>query len=661
MVDPAQIDVTETVPMASAKNDSRYRVRRRRGVRIRLEPHPYSPNPNDREAVRRWLENRPRPWAVDLFCGAGGLSLGLEEEGFSVVAAADSDPVSTETHAANIQTLTWTGDLSNPGEFIHQLDEWGIESVDLVAGGPPCQPFSGAGASKIGDLVRRGYRQARDERADLWRSFFSIVDRLKPRAMLFENVPNFARAQGGALLIALMDELKHRGYVVHVEMLDAWRYRVPQHRSRLFVVGIAGNVNFEWPRARGRRPTIWQAIGDLPVVGADSQEEVLLYGEPPTTLLARMLRRGLRGAESLLIRDHVTRAVRPDDAEIFALMEPGDSYLDVPEHLRRYRSDIFNDKYLRLSFDDLSRTITAHIAKDGYWYIHPREDRTLSIREAARIQTFPDRFRFAGHPSTRYKQIGNAVPPLLASAIAASLRTALDQEADNGTVDELGCTAESDDDLFRDNLGVWFKENRRDFPWRCSDLSPWQVLLIEMCLHRTRADQVARVADEVLTLGGTPESFLENLKTLEPSLASLGLQRRIDNLVSAATFIRDRLAGQVPDNWQELVAIPGVGDYIASAVLCFAFGRPSVLMDTNTMRIARRVSGGATRPTWRLRLSLHQMAGSKGANSEWNQALLDLGALTCTARAPKCGDCPVRAHCATGGGLGVYSDEELRR
>ena len=166
---------------------------------------------------------------------------------------------------------------------------------------------------------------------------------------------------------------------------------------------------------------------------------------------------------------------------------------------------------------------------------------------------------------------------------------------------------------------------------------------------------MARVADEVLTLGGTPESFLENLNTLEPSLASLGLRWRIDNLVSAATFIRDRLAGQVPDNWQELVAIPGVGDYIASAVLCFAFGRPSVLMDTNTMRIARRVSGGATRPTWRLRLSLHQMAGSKGADSEWNQALLDLGALTCTARAPKCGDCPVRAHCATGGGLGVYS------
>ena len=284
MNDPAQLTVN---------------LKGRRGTRVELEPHPDPPDPSDREAVREWLETLPRPWAVDLFCGAGGLSLGLEEGGFSVVAAADSDPAATETHAANIQGLTWTGDLSNPHGFINQLDEWGIDSVDLVAGGPPCQPFSSAGASKIGHLVKTGHRQARDERADLWRSFFSIIDRLKPNAMLFENVPNFAQAQGGALLIALMDELRHRGYTAHVEVLDAWRYRVPQHRSRLFVVGVARDVNFQWPKPRGRRPTLRQAIGDLPVVQADSREEALPYVGPPTTLLARTLRKGLRGAETL--------------------------------------------------------------------------------------------------------------------------------------------------------------------------------------------------------------------------------------------------------------------------------------------------------------------------------------------------------------------------
>ena len=631
--------------MDGTEHDSRYRVAVRRGPRISLNPHRKSPDPDDRECVRAWLESRPRPWAIDLFCGAGGLSLGLEEGGFSVVAAADSDPVATETHAANIQGLTWTGDLSNPTEFLRHLDDWGIESVDLLAGGPPCQPFSTAGMSKIGDLVRRGSRCPRDERADLWRSFFAIVDRLNPGAMLFENVPNFAQAQGGALLIALVDELESRGYRVHVQVLEAWRYRVPQHRSRLFVIGIAGDGSFEWPKPIGRRPTVGQAIGDLPVVQADVRDEVLAYAGPPTSVLGRLLRKGLRGSEALIIRDHVTRAVRPDDAEIYRLLEPGDTYMDVPQHLRRYRSDIFSDKYLRLSFEDLSRTITAHIAKDGYWYIHPREDRTLSIREAARIQTFPDRFRFAGHPSIRYQQIGNAVPPLLASAIASSVKSALeDKDAAAGANDGHLTNVAS----FRDDLIRWFRHNKRDFRWRRSTLSPWQILLLEMCLHRTKAEQVARVANELLNLGDTHDSFLGNSKKLAPVLASLGLHWRSANLVSAAEFIRDRLAGEVPDNWQELTAIPGVGDYIASAVLCFAFERSSVLMDTNTVRIARRVLGSSDQPSWRLRLALHELAGRRGADVQWNQALLDLGALVCTARAPQCEVCPVHASCATG-------------
>ena len=627
------------------KSTSRYRVSHRRGPRIHLNPHRNSPDPGDRDRVHAWLDSRPRPWAIDLFCGAGGLSLGLEDGGFSVVAAADSDPMATETHAANVEGLTWTGDLSDPSAFIRQLDDWGIEDVDLLAGGPPCQPFSTAGMSKIGDLVRRGDRHPVDARADLWRSFFAIVDRLNPRAMLFENVPNFAQAQGGAPLIALVNELESRGYGVHVEVLEAWRYRVPQHRSRLFVIGIAGNGRFKWPRPVGRRPTVGQAIRDLPVVQADVRDEIQVYEGPPRSVLARLLRRGLRGSEAQLIRDHVTRSIRPDDAEIYRLMEPGDTYLDVPEHLRRYRSDIFSDKYLRLSFEDLSRTITAHIAKDGYWYIHPREDRTLSIREAARIQTFPDRFRFAGHPSSRYQQIGNAVPPLLASAIASSVRGAVKDGASaagtNGS--HLKRT-----DNFRDHLARWFGNNKRAFPWRRPGLNPWQVLLVEMSLQRTKAEQVARIADELLSLGETPASFLSNSKKLAPRLASLGLHWRSANLASAAEFVSDQLAGEVPDNWQELTAIPGVGDYIASAVLCFAFGRPSVLMDTNTVRIARRFLGDPDLPNWRLRLALHELAGPAGTDVGWNQALLDLGALVCTARTPKCDVCPVRASCATG-------------
>ena len=234
---------------------------------------------------------------------------------------------------------------------------------------------------------------------------------------------------------------------------------------------------------------------------------------------------------------------------------------------------------------------------------------------------------------------------MLASVIASSLRSYVSAQSSGRAIRERRPRYESS---FRDDLLGWFERNRRTFPWRGPVLNPWQVLLLEMCLHRTRAEQVAQVANELLVLGQSPDSFLDHSLVLGPSLASLGLRWRSENLIAAATFVIERLNRQVPDSWEDLVAIPGVGDYIASAVLCFAYGRPSVLMDTNTQRIARRVLGGPNHPDWQLRLSLYELAGQSGASVQWNQALLDLGALICTARAPKCGECPVRHHCATG-------------
>ena len=130
------------------------RVQSFRGERIRLEPKSGSPVSEDQ--TQDWLQAQPHPWALDLYSGAGGLSFGLAQAGFSVVAAADHDDTALETHAHNIGGLTWCGDLRDPLEFISQLSQWGISSVDLVAGGPPCQPFSRAGTSKIASLVRSG-------------------------------------------------------------------------------------------------------------------------------------------------------------------------------------------------------------------------------------------------------------------------------------------------------------------------------------------------------------------------------------------------------------------------------------------------------------------------------------------------------------------------
>ena len=150
---------------------------------------------------------------------------------------------------------------------------------------------------------------------------------------------------------------------------------------------------------------------------------------------------------------------------------------------------------------------------------------------------------------------------------------------------------------------------------------------------RIRSD---RIAESLITHGETPSEFLNNIEMLKPDLDTLGLRWRVGNLMAASAHVRDELEGRVPDSWRDLMDIPGVGDYIASAVLSFAFGRPSVLMDTNTRRIARRVLGkDAKRPDWMLRLFLHELAGEAGPDVSWNQALLDLGALVLQGARPR--------------------------
>ena len=163
------------------------------------------------------------------------------------------------------------------------------------------------------------------------------------------------------------------------------------------------------------------AIADLPKIEAGRQVDPIPYVPAPGTRAPEWARDGCDGPSAELLYDHVSRDVREDDLQAFRALEPGGTYLDVPKELRRYDDENFTDKYKRLEWDRPSRTITAHIARDGYWYIHPDQHRTLSIREAARVQTFPDWYVFAGFPSNRFVQIGNAVPPRLGYAIGRTL------------------------------------------------------------------------------------------------------------------------------------------------------------------------------------------------------------------------------------------------
>ncbi len=632
--------------MAATKSPNRGKRRAavpiHRGVDLRLPTHPHTPDRSDLKAVRRWVRSEKSLGltAIDLFCGAGGLSLGLEQAGFRVLVGADNDPASVETHESNIGGLGYLGDLSDPDPFLRQIREWGIGSVDVIAGGVPCQPFSRAGQSKLRSLVESGQRSTNDPRAQMWRSFIQVVKETKPRGVLLENVPDFAAWNEGSVLVGFCEALRELGYRPQTKILHAYEHGVPQHRGRLFIVALKpGASKFTWPEPQANPPSVRQAIADLPEVPPAQRKEKLSY-RGPKTKLQRLLRDGVDDDDRRYVHDHITRDLRPDDAKAFALLGEGDTYKKLPEDLQRYRSDIFSDKYKRLEWNGLSRSITAHIAKDGYWYIHPDQDRTLSIREAARIQTFPDWFRFSRQPSLRYRQIGNAVPPLLARAIADQIHTTLSLPARRGRPPVTGET-------FRRDLLTWHAANARDFPWR-HQVDPWHVLMAEVCLHRTRADQARPVYESLAELAPTPADMVDNAAKARRRMKSLGLRWRATNMVKIARALVKNHGGQVPENDFELRQLPGVGDYVANAVMTFGFGRPAVLVDTNTARIVGRIRERDRTHRWQLRLDLHEFAGPKGPDAEFNYALLDFGALVCKARAPRCEGCPLRSHCGTG-------------
>lgn len=617
---------------------ARRRLPAQRGERVVLKPHSDVPQPDDFAAVRAWVASRPGLTAIDLFAGAGGLSLGLEQAGFSVLVGADHDPLAAETHAANIRGLSFAGDLADPAEFLGLLNRWGINTIDLLAGGPPCQPFSRAGQSKLRHLVETGARPEHDARADLWTSYVDIIKALKPRAVLMENVPDVASWNEGAVLTGVLSLLETAGYRVEPRVLAARDYGVPQYRQRLIVVGVLDGIDFAWPEPAIEQVTLWDAIGDLPQIGPGVRTDPQPYSGRPTSAFAKSMRMPGPGADPALVHDHITRSVRDDDAEAFALLPEGGQYSDLPPRLQRYRTDIFTDKYKRLVKAKSSRTITAHLAKDGYWYIHPSSDRTLSVREAARIQSFPDWFRFAGTPTHRYRQIGNAVPPVLGRALGAALGAALTGAA-------TGPARHPRTKDLRPVLVDWHQTHGRDYPWRITS-DPWLILLAEMCLRRTKANKVASVFDDLATLAPTPTALLDSAGDVKHLLDSLGLRWRIENVIETASFIEAQ-GGRVPSAPSALMDLPGVGAYVANAVMCFGFGRRAVLIDTNTTRITTRLFG-RTAPVrrWQTRIDLLSLAGDEGPNAEFNYALLDLGALVCKARSPNCEACPLSSQCA---------------
>jgi len=378
--------------------------------------------------------------AIDLFAGAGGISQGLIDAGYKLIAATDFNAAAARTYRRNFPDhALLEGDIRELSGRDISL-ETGIRrrDLDLLIGGPPCQGFSIIGS-----------RVVFDPRNDLFREFLRIASDLQPRCVVMENVPGLATLANGQILEHILCEFRRAGYEPAIAELLAAQYGVPQMRWRMLVVGFRGDlklpsgVGFPKP-THGRRAigelvpnctipkedmqgfvTALDAIGDLPPTRPG--EEARTYDGRPNTPYQKRMR---RNAGSTLANHYAPKLSHNNLKRIEAL-KPGQDWRDLPfellpEGMRRAKRKDHTRRYSRMTWDGVPRSVITRFRdpKSGE-YIHPSQHRTISIREAARIQSFPDRFIFEGAYTDQYDQVGNAVPPILAEAIALEVAACL--------------------------------------------------------------------------------------------------------------------------------------------------------------------------------------------------------------------------------------------
>lgn len=618
----------------------KYGVPLERSDYLPLERHEESCSPED---FRKWLKThgKGQRLAVDLFSGAGGLSYGVKQAGWTVAAAVDFDERALETHAANFPGMSLHMDLGNPDERDHLVELLKTADIDLIAGGPPCQPFSRAGRSKIRDLVTNHKRDPEDLRKELWRAYVDVVTRVRPRAILMENVPDMGLGDDFFVVRTIEQHLEDLGYATQVRLVDAWHYGVPQHRKRLILLARNDVERFDWQPKQDGFTNLREAIGDLP--GLDPQprkrvgEREMAYRMPEApSAFVEVMR---KGAPEGLVWDHMTRRVRDDDWKIFSEhMDSKTLYSDIPEEFRRYSAENFTDKYKKLAWGERSRSITAHIAKDGYWYIHPDEPRTLTVREAARVQTFPDWFRFAGTRSDAFRQIGNAVPPLLGKAAAEALAPVEGVQAQLGGLQPHWRQV-------REELVAWARERRNGDDWchlpgeQMSQLSAAVIALLSGA--KPSAAQLDEILKDVRWRKTLTSKAFHNLLEAAPSEKVRTRLERLAPLVDDTAAWQESRRLEIP---KRLALKPAEASLYRLLV-----GEDLLWVGQGALRVAARLNDSDADRTNRLsdgRVNLVRLVGAGGEDAPLRMAALRLISSTvCSAREPMCAECPLSKHC----------------
>ncbi|MFE9532627.1 DNA cytosine methyltransferase [Streptomyces sp. NPDC006691] len=624
-----------------------YGVPLERSDYLKLEPNENSCTP---EGFQDWLEGfgKDKRLAVDLFSGAGGLSAGVERAGWTTAAAVDFDERALETHRANFPGLSLKMDLGDPAERDRLEEILKSAKIDLVAGGPPCQPFSRAGRNKIRDLVKNHGRDPEDRRKELWSAYLDMVKRINPRAVLMENVPDMGLHDDFFVIRTIEEELEELGYATQVRLVDAWSYGVPQHRKRLILLARKDVDDFTWRKPDSERTTLRDAIGDLPELEVVPTERVgereLKYRKPRNLsgFATKMREEAPRG----LVWDHMTRRVRRDDHRIFEVMESDTKYSDLQNKLtgdekkyQRYSAEKYTDKYKKLAWGELSRTITAHIAKDGYWYIHPEQLRTLTVREAARVQTFPDRFRFAGTRSDAFRQIGNAVPPLLGEAAAEALKPVGD-----ATVETAGLQPHWRE--VRNGLVEWAEQRRMGGDWYQlpgEESVPLHAAVVAI-LSGAKIKPAAMA--ELMTSVRRSKTLTAALfKKLVDAAPTMPARSRVDRLATLVEKPYDWQWGKRLDVPAKLAMKPA-----EESLYRLLIGEDLMLVGTGTLRVAARVNGVETDHANRLsegRVNLVKLVGA-GKDAPLRMGAIRLiGMDLCREDQPVCSECPLVAHCVS--------------
>ena len=373
--------------------------------------------------------------ALDLFCGAGGLSTGLSRAGFNIIGGLDIDKYSIETFKNNHHNaVAICGDITKmyPKEIMEKL---GRDKVYLVAGGPPCQGFSNANRHK---------KFIEDPRNLLYKYFVNFIKEVKPEVVLMENVQGILKKAK-----EIKEDFKLAGYEIDYRLVNAKYFGIPQNRKRVIFIGrirkggsapdFVNSVfnhlkNYETSDFVPLKDALWGLRKLTPIrtkhnPGLESEESgftedhIVSNTAAPNYILEINL-----GKLPSVVFNHKARYNNDRDIEIFKrLPQGGKSDHPVIQDIMPYKSreHIFKDKYFKLEEDSVCKTITSHMKYDCNMYIHPYEARGLTPREAARVQGFPDSYRFYGTVSSWYNQIGNAVPPLLAFKIGKSILNSL--------------------------------------------------------------------------------------------------------------------------------------------------------------------------------------------------------------------------------------------